>query len=817
MKKVFLISLIFFIGLNCGSGKGTSNNNSEITGSEIDVFSPDSFIDAGNDILPDEDYQEDELISNDGMAADSSDGSEAKDDMSVNDDGAEFKDTDAKDSKEEITPVCLKPVLPDSCLKEAVECTGLSTCGPTVVDCFQFGNDYKVQALPIVDQYMISSAMGSPTFSASYDTMKIDYSNGSMMLSQFDKNPRTIYFDPDGKICAVLDFHYEENSGNWGDYDIFRRYYLRYGEGKLITVYPLFKASPSAWWKIEGYEVRCNDGKTEKWTFDEFKPFAYLFYGGENQNGKSFLPYWTADGCKSGEFSEECIYSENMEKREWCDGNNLHICKKGVNLTVNCSAYNKFCVKIPIVYGGETYDYHAFCAGSDSCSQTQCDGDKIAECWGGYIEYKDCSEVKGKCISNPGYMPYTPPSAICASISSNKCDPATFPKYLHCEGSEVVSCYDYYSIENRFDCSLSGMKCVEYTQNNESYAYCHPSQEPEKCSDKDNKCDGDVRIYCNGGYLIQEDCKKRFGKTCKIGISWKENSEIDFPYCVDEDSKSCTNTAINCAGCEGDKRVFCGGGLTLFDDCSHQGLEATNNEGRTCYAGKNTSDSLSYCPYCGQKGAKECSYADFKPYCENDSILKCYADHEIELDCIESFPQYASGWCNVDQWGNAYCETAPQCKIEETPPECEKNPLSSANCESGALVKHDCYKEGFQDCKINKDNVAVCIQADAQACEKASFKPYCEGDSVVHCPSGFTFISNCGSGMTCGINQDGNAVCHQSGAEQCMEFLFDYKCDGDIAVSCQDGFVKKTDCPKACPNCICKSADYQAWCEPGMP
>jgi len=706
-------------------------------------------------------------------------------------------------------PVCLYPVLPDSCLKEALECTGLSTCGPTVTDCFQYGSIDFPQASWLVSELITSQSLWSPTFSASNDVMRIDFSNGARMIGEFLPRPRALYYSPADELCAVLDFHYEENSNNWGDYQVMRRYYLRYGDDKLIVIHPRFLTSPRAWWQLEGFDVLCDGGQVEEYSFEEFKPLAYLLFGGENRLGKSFLPFWTSDGCELGEFDYECLQPEDVGKREWCEGTDLHVCSRGASLVKDCASKQKACAQIPVKYGGEIAYYHSFCTNL-SCSEDGCDGDRIVDCWGGSAEVKDCSMIGGTCFLKTGYPPYTKTEAMCAQSPAKPCQQTDF--LMHCDGSTAVSCA-YYGYEYRLDCSRVGMTCVEYTGGDgKQWASCHPASSPKKCTKPDAGCDGNMRNACQGGWLIQEDCAARFNKTCKTG-------DKGAPMCVEPASTPCTGSPANCVDCVGDRRVFCHGGLTVFDDCSMQGLAPTQGEGRTCYAGAGP-DLVSSCPYCGQKGAEACDLNAFTPYCADNNMVKCFGDHAIEFDCIEVFPKYVSGWCNINQWGSAYCESsdAPPCDPETTPSQCEGPPPVAVNCtQAGVFEKTNCLDQGLVECKLNAEGDAVCVQPGAKTCDQATAKPWCEGASLVTCPSGFTVTTPCGVGMACSENLDGMSVCHQTGADTCDEYMFDYRCEGEVAVSCLNGFVHEIDCPAACSGCICKSGDWQAWCEPGMP
>lgn len=709
--------------------------------------------------------------------------------------------------REVLTPVCLAPQLPKSCIVEALEDTGLPTCGPTVTGCFQYGSEEFPQATWLISDYLESLSLGSATFAASWDTLRIDYSNGAWMLSEFLPRPRALYFAPDGKLAAVLDFHYNENSGNWGDYDVARRYYLRYGDGKLVVIRPRFDASPGVWWRLDGFDVTCADGRTEAWNFDAFKPLAYLLFGGEGRSGTSFLPYWTSDGCEMGELNRDCAYQEDIAGRSSCEGASLRVCSRGVSLTVDCAARGKQCVQVPVGYSpGEVYYYHSFCWGGESCAEDYCDGDRLHECWGGVAEIKDCSETGASCVV-PQFG-VTPAIAMCAQKPLTPCQGAAFQ--ATCDGDTAVRC-DYYGYVFRMDCAQVGMRCVvgkDY--DGKDWPMCVPKTATQPCGDDFQEgCQGDARRSCQlGTVIVEEDCKARYGKTCKVGTAGAG--------CVDEDSKSCEYSANNCAGCEGDKVVACGqGGLTVFDACALQGLGPTGGQGRTCY-----SDGQDGCGYCGQEDAATCG-GDYVSACSRELIVHCLGGHQIAWDCAEwGTSTHASGWCNTDQTGTAYCESManPSCDPATTPSKCQGMPPVAVNCTaSKVLVKVPCADEGLSDCRMNASARAVCVQTGAVACDPASFVAACDGAAVQSCNDGFTFATPCPGNWECGKSAAGSAVCHQPGAEPCDEWLFDFRCEQQVAVSCQGGFVQKTDCLPACSMCTCHSDTHQAWCQPGIP
>lgn len=714
-------------------------------------------------------------------------------------DATEIADVPADVPHETVTPTCLAPQLPSSCLSEALACTGLPDCGPTVTGCFQYGSSEFPQATWLISDDFTAFALGTSTYAAANDTLRIDFSNGARMESEFLPRPRALYYSPEGELCAHLDFHYDENSGNWGSSDVARHYYLRYGDGKLVTIRPRFEASPAVWWRLDGFDVSCADGTTESWSFEQFKPFAYLLFGGESRDGTSFLPYWTADGCELGEFRKECLNQEDLVERSSCDGTTLQVCNRGVALNVDCAAKGKGCAQVPVGWGDVIYYYHAFCWDGESCSGDFCDGDEVGMCWGYAAERKDCGAIGATCVI-PAFG-VSPAPAMCAQKPAAFCDEAAFPS--SCDGDTVVQCA-YYGYEYRQDCARLGMRCVVGTGwDDEPYATCVPSAATEPCgADYVAACDGDLRRVClNEAVVVEEDCRARWGKTCKEGSAGVG--------CVDADATVCTNTDNNCAGCDGDRAMACGqGGLTVFDDCAVQGLAA--GAGRTCYAGTDT------CGVCGQPGAETCDAETFTPACSDQLIVNCYAGHQLAWDCAEGWAR-TSGWCNLDAQGSAYCESMAvlPCDPATTPSTCEEAPPVAVNCTSSHVVQTlDCFQAGMEECRLNAEARAVCVQSGAVACDAVAFVQACDVDATVVCSNGFTLATPCSAGWECGLNAEGNAVCHQAGAEPCDWWQFDYRCEGQTAVSCESGYVMEVDCPPACAMCSCHSDAMQAWCQP---
>jgi hypothetical protein len=709
-----------------------------------------------------------------------------------------------KDTPKDVPPpVCLAPVLPESCLKEALTCTGLPTCGPTVTGCFQYGSEEFPQATWLISDWLTAQTPAATTYSASNNTTRVEYSNGAVTIGEFFPRPRALYFAPEGGLCAVLDFHYEENSDNWGDPQVARRYYLRYGDGKVIVIRPRFEASPGSWWRITDFDVTCADGKTEKLDWTAFQPFAYLLFGGENRDGKSFLPYWTQDGCELGEFKKECVFQEDKEHRTWCEGNTLNVCSRGVSLKVDCGAHQESCAQVPVKYFGssEVVYYHSFCSAGKPCFADTCDGTKANECWGSSAETKDCADLGATCIL---LDQYSPAHAMCAQAPAVPCVQEGYQN--RCDGDLAVRC-DYYGYEYRLDCPALGRKCalgVDWDGN--PYPYCVPPGTLQQCDATFTaKCEGDVRKVCSGGLVVTEDCKARYGKTCKVGKTGAG--------CVDPDSTPCVNTPNDCMGCTGDLRTACGAnGLTVFDDCTRQGLVPTQGKGRTC-AGET---GAGVCGICAQEGAAPCVHDTFKQECLGEFVLACIAGHAVEWECSELNFTYLSGWCNHDAQGSAYCEaaTTKPCDPATTPSKCEG--LTKVNC-TGAKVleKVSCLDWKLPECRLNADSKAVCVQAGAQACDQ-SYTTHCEGETIASCNEGFTFMTPCPAGYECDPNGDDVIVCHQAGAATCNWYDFKYACEGNVAVSCQEGFVRKTDCTNACAMCQCHVEAMQAWCQPSF-
>ena len=744
------------------------------------------------------------------------DASEAGTDLASQDPAAEATETadevagDAPTDTpaEAIVPVCLAPTLPKSCIAEAVACTGLPSCGPTVTSCFQYGTEEFPQASWLVSDWLTAQTVGSATYAASWDTMRVGFSNGAWMITEFLPRPRALYFAPGGGMCAALTFQYAENSDNWGDADVARRYYLRSADGKLVVIQPRFLLSPGVWWEVEGYDVTCPDGTAEKWTFDQFQPLAYLLFGGENRDGKSFLPWWTTDGCELGEYRKECLHAPDIQTESSCNGDVLNVCKRGVQVGVDCAAKGKSCMQVPVGYSAtEILYYHSFCWGGESCSEDTCDGTRIANCWGGVAEKKDCAQIGADCFVMPSYGPMSPAHGMCASAPVTAC--ATAGYAATCDGDTAVRC-DYYGYEVRIDCHAIGQRCavgLDYT--GASYAFCAPPGDGGPCVfDSAATCDGDVRNVCLfGGTKAAEDCKARYGKVCRTGTTGAA--------CVEAASQSCTDSPNSCASCAGDRVTACGdGGLTLFDDCARQGLGPTQDAGRTCYAGPEG------CGVCGQKDAAECSAETFLATCDGTDIVNCRGGHQVVQDCAEAaFASYVPGWCNVEPTsGAAYCEPLANasCDPGTTASTCEAGPVA-VNCTAAkVLLKTVCPDADLYDCKVSTAGKAVCVQPDAASCDPAAWVAACSGAALVTCPEGFTVTTGCGSDWECGVGGSG-AACHQPGAVACDGFQFDYRCDGHVAVSCQDGFVRKTDCSSVCAQCSCHSQTGQAWCAPDMP
>jgi len=84
--------------------------------------------------------------------------------------------------------------------------------------------------------------------------------------------------------------------------------------------------------------------------------------------------------------------------------------------------------------------------------------------------------------------------------------------------------------------------------------------------------------------------------------------------------------------------------------------------------------------------------------------------------------------------------------------------------------------------------------AGSDPCEGETFAGRCDGDTAVWCESGGVLRVDCvDSGQVCGLDGAGNARCLTPG-DPCLGETFEGRCDGNTAVWCEDGALRRVDC-----------------------
>ena len=115
------------------------------------------------------------------------------------------------------------------------------------------------------------------------------------------------------------------------------------------------------------------------------------------------------------------------------------------------------------------------------------------------------------------------------------------------------------------------------------------------------------------------------------------------------------------------------------------------------------------------------------------------------------------------------------------------------------------------------DAVLECLGADLDSsCEKEEFEERCAGGKAVRCasiPDGKSLVvhADCaveGRDFSCFIDALGRAEC---GTGTCS--TEGERCDGTVAVDCEDGVEERFDC--ASEGLVCKAADDEAVCSTG--
>lgn len=177
-----------------------------------------------------------------------------------------------------------------------------------------------------------------------------------------------------------------------------------------------------------------------------------------------------------------------------------------------------------------------------------------------------------------------------------------------------------------------------------------------------------------------------------------------------------------------------------------------------------------------------------EPYASLDDPVSTCSFHMLD------YPGSSQARCATDA---ASCEEAAACfGAGSTPEPCESD--RAGRCEGDVLhrcdlareleLARDCTVDGLR-CLVNDFGDASC--AFPESCTEGR----CEGDTPLHCYGGVLVPQEpCPPGRC--VPQEGFPTCGGEG-EVCEEPLF--RCDGDVAVSCMNGFLHREQCrPGAC-------------------
>lgn len=176
--------------------------------------------------------------------------------------------------------------------------------------------------------------------------------------------------------------------------------------------------------------------------------------------------------------------------------------------------------------------------------------------------------------------------------------------------------------------------------------------------------------------------------------------------------------------CSGDVAVECGAGAAgRAEDCGAAGLHCFETaSGASC-------------------GTDKCDPATTKDSCDGDFRVRC-ADGGLQRESCRLTQEVD---CSIDNMGNSTCATH---------------------------VANTCAM-------VNGE--AKCV-GDGDACDDATFKPKCDGTTLVTCTGGKTARVDCtglDSHLTCKDKGSGQVSCEGAGTE----------CDEDTAETCKDGVV----------------------------
>jgi len=113
-------------------------------------------------------------------------------------------------------------------------------------------------------------------------------------------------------------------------------------------------------------------------------------------------------------------------------------------------------------------------------------------------------------------------------------------------------------------------------------------------------------------------------------------------------------------------------------------------------------------------------------------------------------------------------------------------------CEGGSVISQDCSEMGYS-CTTDTGGNYRCV-APPDACEGETYQGRCDGDTAIWCDLERVLSRNCADyAYICDLDAEGNYRCVEP-PDYCEGETFAGRCEGNVAVWCEENTVMRVDC-----------------------
>lgn len=381
--------------------------------------------------------------------------------------------------------------------------------------------------------------------------------------------------------------------------------------------------------------------------------------------------------------------------------------------------------------------------GSASCDpatfEETCDDGRPAWC-----DQEDGVVVFAEACAAPEVCRLGELGAVCATPDAEPCDYGTYES--SCVGDSVLQCDGRTHFTELVDCP-AGERCREGTFDPQCFGPDQPDCDPDTFVER---CDGDLRVYCDSGYMVEESW------SCTLGDYVCRTNESG-AHCVDPDAVPCDDSTFAQRCDEGDL-IVC-----TISDFTHRIYCV---DGNVCV-------STPVSAACAPPGTETCDPATFESSCDGLDYTTCTSYGFVDTgSCVE--PRT----CRVGHEG-AVCTSATGLPCA--------TPWTYLRCEDGATVL--CDWDGFERPEACGDEQicvegdyrylgftvhAYCVDAQAPSCD-GSTPVACGGSVATVCFGGYEMQEDCGTGSIC-ITDGAAWTCALDDAASCDPATYQATC-----------------------------------------